>query len=81
MVKVRKGVDLKEFEKFGFVENSNNQYVYIRKIGHKVVYRAYITPKSKYLMIDVFAPAQIAGRLQTLIYDLTIAGLIEKEED
>ena len=81
MVRVREGVDLKEFEKFGFKQVPNGQYVYIRMIENRVAYRVYITKKHRYLIIDSFAPIKIAGKLQDLLYDLAVNGLIEKERE
>lgn len=80
MVKVKKDVDLKEFERFGFYKNVNGQYVYIRKIeDRKILYCVYITKKNRYLMVETYNSVRIAGSLQDLIYNLIVNGLIEME--
>ena len=74
MLKLKENVDLKELEKFGFV-NGN----YVRKLENKYLYRVFVTRTHRYIQIQVFEPSSIAGSLQTLIYDLTKANIIEKE--
>lgn len=80
MIKIRDNIDLNVLEKFGF-ELINNHWMNIRKIGDKIVYVVIITNTHRYLQIRCNDRCVIAGRLQTLIYDLTVAGIIEKEED
>lgn len=80
MIKIRDNIDLNILEKFGF-KNLNGIWAYIRKIDGKTAYSVYVTKKHRYLQIYCSRVCVIAGKLQTLIYDLTVAGIIEKEED
>ena len=74
MLKLKENVDLKELEKFGFV-NGN----YVRKLENEYLYRVVVSRNHRYIQIQVFEPSIIAGSLQTLIYDLTKSDIIEKE--
>lgn len=80
MVKIKKDINLEILRQFGF-EQINGTWAYIRKIDGKVAYGLYVTKKHRYLQIRCYDRCLIAGNLQTLIYDLTVAGIIEKEED
>lgn len=80
MIKVRDNINLEILRKFGFEEN-NGIWAYIRRINGGIVYMAYITKRHRYLQIRCNKNYLIAGKLQSLIYDLTIAGIIEKEEE
>ena len=87
-LKIKDDVDLKELEKFGFTEVTENMaYHYYR--GHKYVinrilngieiYEVYIN-KDNFIRIIVNNECIIAGSLQVLIFDLIQAGLVEKVE-
>lgn len=80
MVKIKDDINLEILKQFGF-EQYNGVWAYIRKIDGKVAYGLYVTKKHKYLQIRCYDKCLIAGKLQTLIYDLTVAGIIEKEEN
>lgn len=79
MLKIKDNINLEILEQFGF-EKINDTWAYIRKIGGVPVYGLYVTKKHKYLQIRCLGRCLIAGRLQTLIYDLIKAGIVEKEE-
>lgn len=79
MLKIKDNINLEVLEQFGF-EKINDTWAYIRKIGGVPVYGLYVTKKHKYLQIRCWSRCLIAGRLQTLIYDLIKAGIVEKEE-
>ncbi len=73
-IKIRDNVDLKELEKFGFKNG-----IYQRIIKGNLSYMVVVTSTHRYLQIK-YAQGHIAGSLQTLIYDLIEAGLVEKVE-
>lgn len=86
MLKIKDGVGLKELEKFGFREVKENdwyhsyrghKYVYERIKDDETIYEVYIN-KDNYIRIYSDMMCTIAGTLQTLIYDLIQAGLVEK---
>lgn len=81
MLKIKDNVDLKELEKFGFKRRYRNCYEYLREIHDHMVYRVYTTPNHCYIQIEIFEPMKIAGSLQSLIYDLIKADLVEKVGD
>ncbi len=80
MIKIRDNIDLNVLEEFGF-KNHNGIWAYLRRLGGMTAYSVYVTKKHRYLQIYCSSGCKIASRLQTLIYDLTVAGIIEKEED
>ncbi len=79
-LRIRDGVNLEVLKQFGF-EQINDTWAYIRKIDRVPAYGLYVTKKHKYLQIRCWDRCLIAGKLQTLIYDLTMAGIIEKEKE
>lgn len=81
MLKIKDGVDLEELEKFGFKRRYRNCYEYLREMRGRTVYRVYTTPNHSYIQVEVLEPMKIAGTLQTLIYDLIEAGIVEKDGD
>ena len=81
MLKIKDNVDLKELEKFGFKRRYRNCYEYLREMRGRTVYRVYTTPSHSYIQVEVLEPMKIAGTLQTLIYDLIKADLVEKVSD
>ena len=78
MLKIKDNVDLKELEKFGFIENSVGSYDYRRYIDGVLVYRVFITRNHHYIQIQIGDASLIAKSLQCLIYDLIKADLVEK---
>lgn len=80
MIKIRDNIDLKILKDFGF-ELINNHWMYIRRIDNQIAYVVIVTNTHRYLQIRCNDRCIIAGKLQSLIYDLTIAGIIEKEEE
>lgn len=80
MIRVRDNINLEILRKFGFEEN-NGIWAYIRRINGEIAYMVYVTKRHRYLQIRCNKNCLIAGKLQSLIYDLTIAGIIEKEEE
>lgn len=80
MLKIKDNINLEVLEQFGF-EKINDTWAYIRKINSVPAYGLYVTKKHKYLQIRCYDKCLIAGKLQTLIYDLTVAGIIEREEN
>jgi len=79
MLKLKDNVDLKELEKFGFV-NENGSYRYERIMSDGLVYVLYLTKNHKYIQIEIIQPCIIAGSLQCLLYDLIKDGLVEVVE-
>lgn len=78
MLKIKDDVDLKELQKFGFVEMENGCYEYIRILENDFAYRIYTTKTHHYLQIQIGSVSLIAGKLQDLLYDLIKADLVEK---
>ncbi len=85
MLKIRDDVDLKELEKFGFEKLENgprgHKYIYFRydKYGREL-YNLYIN-KDNYIRFRSPDSVIIAGSMQTLLYDLIKADLVEKVGD
>lgn len=79
MLKIKDNINLEVLEQFGF-EKINDTWAYIRKIDRVPVYGLYVTKKHKYLQIRCWNRCLIAGKLQTLIYDLIEAGIVEKDK-
>lgn len=80
MLKIKDDVDLKELEKFGFVQNSRLNYEYIRTLpSDERIYRIYITARHHNIQIQTYGNGIIAKSLQEKIYDLIQAGLVEDE--
>jgi len=73
MLKIKDNVELKELEKFGF-ENG----IYTRVKNGNILYMVIITSTHRYLQIRHCYADSISGSLQTLLYDLIQAGLVEK---
>lgn len=74
MLKIKNNVDLKELEKFGFFDDYGDI--------HKICRNSYIeywvnTDRS----IEIFVNDDNEVVLDTTIYDLIQAGLVEKKED
>ena len=84
MLKIKDNVDLKELEKFGFKAKSfdkNNFYgaVFERFTeSDDLLYKVVITANHHYIQIRDGYFGNIAGSLQTLLFDLIQAGLVEK---
>ena len=87
MLRIKDNVNLKELEKFGFKAKSfdrNNFYgaVFERFVENDILlYKVVITSNHKYIQIRDGHFGNIAGSLQTLLYDLIQAGLVEKVEE
>lgn len=87
MLKIKDDVDLKELEKFGFKGKSfdrNNFYgaVFERFTeSDDLLYKVVITPNHHYIQIRDGNFENIDGSLQTLLFDLIQAGLVEKVSD
>lgn len=84
MLRIKKEVDLKELEKFGFKKIDKNyrghKYVWTRQVGEYGYYSIYIN-RNNYIRIEISDQAIIAGKLQTKLYDLIKADLVEKVEE
>lgn len=80
MLKLKDDINLEVLKQFGF-EQINDTWAYIRKIDRVPAYALYVTKRHKYLQIRCWDRCLIAGKLQTLIYDLIKAGIVEKEEE
>ena len=84
MLKIKDNVDLKELEKYGFEKLENeprgHKYIYFRydKYGREL-YNLYIN-KDNYIRFRSPDSVIIAGSMQTLLYDLIKADLVEKVE-
>lgn len=88
MLKIKDNVDLKELEKFGFVKLDNDcrghKYSWRRIIDMNGYYELYINKDNKlsvYIEIGGYDYVRIAGKLQTKLYDLIKADLVEKVGD
>ena len=81
MLKIKDDVDLNELEKFGFKKRYKKCYEYFREIDGHIAYRVYTTLNNAYIQIEIFNPVRIASSLQSLLYDLIQAGLVEKIEE
>ena len=75
MIRLKDNIDIKQLERFGFVDG-----VYTRIKDGRWMYEVYVTPNHRFLQIKVYNHCIIAHRLQELLFDLTMAGLIEKVE-
>ena len=90
-LRIKDSVDLKELESFGFRKiTKDDGFHYIAK--HKMIYErilyADLSPvytvyinKDNYIRICTNESCTIAGTLQTLLYDLFQAGLVERVDD
>lgn len=78
MLKIKDNVDLKELEKFGFELSNGVQYIKKRYIDEILAYLIYITPTHHYIQIKIYDVGIIAGSLQTTLYDLIKADLVER---
>lgn len=87
MLKIKDNVNLKELEKFGFrevVEEDayhwfrGHKYIYERELYfNQSLYTVYIN-KNNYIKIEIHGGCIIVGSLQTLLFDLIEAGLVER---
>ena len=80
MLKIKDNVDLKELEKFGFVEHSivgQIKYEFVFKIGKQEIYNIKIDNKR----IIRFNQFSVNNELPSIIYDLIQAGLVEKVKE
>lgn len=92
MLKIKKGVELKELEKYGFVKLENNcrghKYRWRREIDKYSYYELYINRNNE-LHIHIMADKVISGyvevrivqKMQDKIYDLIKDGIVEKVEE
>lgn len=78
MLKIKDNVDLKELEKFEFIDNSysicNTKYSYLNRCG-SYVYKIFIDKKDR--TIHYNSPSL---EVYDLLYDLIKADLVEKVE-
>ena len=81
MLKIKDNVDLKELEKYGFEYDERGFYCFTRIIGGVLAWKLYVTAHHHYLQIKVYEPCIIAGSLQSVLYDLIKADLVEEVED
>ena len=80
MLKIKNDVDLKNLEKFGFIEHSivgQIKYEFIFKIGKQEIYNIKIDNKR----IIRFNQFSVNNELPSIIYDLIQAGLVEKVKE
>lgn len=71
-LKLKKGYTEKDLEKYGFEDgllyrNKNGMTLYI-----------VVCSESGYIQVRTFGAVSIAGRLQCLLYDLIVDGIVEK---
>lgn len=78
MLKIKDNVDLKELEKYGFEYDERGFYCYTRIIDGVVAWKLYATRNHHYIQAKIYVPCTMAGAMQTIIYDLTKDGLVEK---
>lgn len=79
MLKIKDDVDLKELEKFGFVQYSIGhqiKYELKKKIGNHIIYNIKIDENK----IIRFNQLSVNNELPNVFYDLIKAGLVEKVE-
>ena len=80
MLRIKKDVDLKELEKFGFEEYNlagKTKYQLKKYIGKHEIYNIKIDNKR----VLRFNQNSVNNKLPAIIYDLIIAGLVEKVEE
>lgn len=85
MLKIKDNVDLKELEKFGFVKLDNDcrghKYSWRRMLAMNSYYELYVNKDNKLsIYIETYGCdyVRIVGKLQTKLYDLIKADLVEK---
>ena len=78
MLKIKDNVDLNELKKYGFNYCERGFYRYDRTIDGILAWTLYITRTHHNIQIIVYQPCTMAKELQTKLYDLIQAGLIEK---
>jgi hypothetical protein len=78
MLKIKDNVDLKELEKFGFVENDDEYYYYFEN----EYYITYLCVDYKGMILTDFVIYEsVIEPMVDLLFDLTQAGLVEKVVD
>ena len=75
-LKLKDGYTEKDLEKYGFING-----VILREKDNQYLYRICVTKNHKYIQIETYSSCFIAGRLQCLLYDLIVDGLVEKVEE
>lgn len=78
MLKIKDNVDLKELEKYGFEYDERGFYCFTRRIDGVLAWKLYATINHHYLQVKVYVPCSMAGALQSVLYDLIKADLVEK---
>lgn len=85
MLKIKDEVDLKELEKFGFEKLEDDyrghKYSWKRELGDDCYYELYVNRENHlniYIQLNNYEYVRIVGKLQSKIYDLIQAGIVEK---
>ena len=78
MIKLKDDVKLETLEKYGFVIEDGKCHL-IRTTSEGVpIYTLYVTQNHRFIQARVWIPCSLAGKIQDIIFDLTLDGLVEK---
>lgn len=80
MLKIKDSVDLKELEKFGFeIKKYSNGEIYEKNISNsKQVFKSYVISSDRIIHYNIMC---VNNTMDSMIYDLIQAGLVEKVSD
>ena len=80
MLRIKDGVDLKELEKYGFVENGVNDKTYIKQCGDKTFQAHLVISRDKSQMVYISTNNGYGWLpIDSVLFDIIQAGLVEKQ--